>query len=140
MYREDEGPIPGLRPQVLALLKPFIDRDQLGMRSNSGFYHYPDPAYQQPGYLTAAPWQSDLSRPLVLTLLGNALAIAAAGVATTEDIDLAWTVGTALHDKPFDILTQMGVTEFKREFARHVAAGRFDPDKARLAMHYLDQH
>ena len=51
--REDEGLIPGLRPQVLELLRPYVERDELGMRSGCGFYRYPDPVYQQSNFLEA---------------------------------------------------------------------------------------
>lgn len=33
-------------------LKGYLDRGQLGVKSGQGFYHYPNPAYAQPGFLT----------------------------------------------------------------------------------------
>jgi 3-hydroxybutyryl-CoA dehydrogenase len=33
-------------------LKRYVDRGYLGVKSGRGFYTYPDPAYQQPGFLT----------------------------------------------------------------------------------------
>lgn len=136
-HREDEGPIPGLRPQVLELLQPFVERDELGMRSGSGFYRYPDPAYQQAGFFDAMPDRDDLYQPLLLALLAGALVVAANDVAEPADIDRAWTVGMSLDIGPFAILEQMGVEEFRRLFTEHVAAGRFDLAKARLVMDYL---
>lgn len=34
------------------VVKPYIDRGELGMKTGKGFYIYPNPAYQQPGFLT----------------------------------------------------------------------------------------
>lgn len=33
-------------------LKEYVDKGYLGVKSGRGFYTYPDPAYQQPGFLT----------------------------------------------------------------------------------------
>lgn len=33
-------------------LKEYVDKGQLGVKSGKGFYNYPNPAYQQPGFLT----------------------------------------------------------------------------------------
>lgn len=37
--------------QNAAFLKPFIDAGRLGVKTGSGFYEYPNPAYQRPGFL-----------------------------------------------------------------------------------------
>ncbi len=36
---------------VSEVLKPYIDRGELGMKTGKGFYTYPNPAYAQPGFL-----------------------------------------------------------------------------------------
>jgi 3-hydroxybutyryl-CoA dehydrogenase len=33
-------------------LKPFVDKEQLGVKTGKGFYSYPDPAYARPDFLT----------------------------------------------------------------------------------------
>lgn len=136
-YREDEGPIPGLRPKVLDLLKPLLERGELGMKSGRGFYRYPGPGYQQAGFADAAPDREDVYLPLVLALVGGAVVVAANDVADPADIDRAWMAGTSLDTGPFAILEQMGAQEFLALFAAHVAAGRFDPVKAQLVVDYL---
>ncbi len=40
----------GLKSMV-ALLRPYIDRGELGMKAGKGFYSYPNPEYQQPDFL-----------------------------------------------------------------------------------------
>ena len=138
--REDEGLIPGLRPQVLELLRPYVERDELGMRSGCGFYRYPDPVYQQPNFLEAERERDDLYKPLQLALLGSALVVAASEVAEPAVIDQAWRVGMALQAGPFEILEKMGVVEFRQAFSEHVESGRFDSESARSAIDYLDQY
>jgi 3-hydroxybutyryl-CoA dehydrogenase len=138
--REDEGLIPGLRPQVLELLLPYVERDELGMRSGCGFYRYPDPVYQQSNFLEAERERDDLYKPLQLALLGSALVVAASEVAEPAVIDQAWRVGMALQAGPFEILEKMGVVEFRQAFSEHVGSSRFDSESARSALDYLDQY
>jgi 3-hydroxyacyl-CoA dehydrogenase len=132
--------MPGLRPQVLELLQPDVERDELGMRSGCGFYRYPDPVYQQPNFLEAERERDDLYKPLQLALLGSALVVAASEVAEPAVIDQAWRVGMALQTGPFEILEKMGVVEFRRAFSEHVESSRFDSERARSALDYLDQY
>ncbi len=38
--------------QMMAFILPYIERGELGMKTGKGFYTYPNPAFQQPGFLT----------------------------------------------------------------------------------------
>ena len=38
--------------QAADYLRPYIERGDLGMKTGKGFYSYPDPAYQQPEFLS----------------------------------------------------------------------------------------
>ena len=138
LHREDEGPIPGLRPGVLQLLSPMLARGALGMQAGSGFYQYPEPAYQKPDFLEAGPDREDLYGAMELALVGSAVLVAAHNVADPADIDRAWMVGTSLNTGPFAILEQTGAAQFKKRFCEHVERGRFNPDNGRLVMDYLD--
>ncbi len=40
-------------------LKEYVDKGWLGVKSGRGFYTYPDPAYQQPGFLTGEHQQKN---------------------------------------------------------------------------------
>ena len=137
LNREDEGPIPGLRPKVLELLRPLVERGELGMPSGRGFDRYPEPRYQQAGFLDAGENAVDLYGPLEMALVASAVVVAAHDVADPADIDKAWVVGTSLDTGPYALLEQMGVPQFLSMFTEHVAAGRFDPERARLVMEYL---
>ncbi|MDD5190380.1 MAG: 3-hydroxyacyl-CoA dehydrogenase NAD-binding domain-containing protein [Dehalococcoidales bacterium] len=37
---------------VFEVVRPYIERGELGVKTGKGFYTYPDPAFQQPGFLT----------------------------------------------------------------------------------------
>ena len=107
------------------------------MQSGGGFYQYPDPAYQQPGFLDSESDLESLAATLVTTLVASALVVAQAGVADAADIDLAWTAGASMDTGPFAILEQIGVEAFGQRFARHLATGRFAPERALLVEQYL---
>ncbi len=129
-----------LRPQVLALLRPYAERGELGMKTGRGFYAYPHPAYQDPGFLDGASGLDAISTALSVALVTNALCIAAKDVAEPEVIDRAWTVGTSLDTGPFAILEQMGVAKFLQALAAEELSGRLVPAKARIAEAYLQKN
>jgi len=37
---------------IVEVVKPYIERGELGVKTGKGFYTYPNPAFQQPGFLT----------------------------------------------------------------------------------------
>jgi 3-hydroxybutyryl-CoA dehydrogenase len=37
--------------QMMAFIRPYVERGDLGVKTGKGFYTYPNPAYQQPGFL-----------------------------------------------------------------------------------------
>lgn len=137
LQREDEGPIPGLRPGVLQLLSPLLECGAMGMQAGGGFYLYPEPIYQVAGFLEAAPVREDLYYALELALVGGAVLVAAHDVADPAQIDRAWMIGTSLDTGPFALLEQMGVEQFRERFSEHVALGRCNPGNGRLVMEYL---
>jgi 3-hydroxyacyl-CoA dehydrogenase len=127
-----------LQPKVLELLRPYVDNGELGMKTGSGFYRYPDPAYQQAGFLEPTADLPAVRDALHVALVGNALLVAEAGVAEPQDIDRAWRLGTYLDAGPFKVLEEMGQDAFRQAVAIEVAAQRMDADKARVALDWLD--
>jgi len=37
---------------MMAFILPYVERGELGMKTGKGFYTYPNPAFQQPDFLT----------------------------------------------------------------------------------------
>jgi len=38
--------------QIADFLRPYVERGDLGAKTGKGFYTYPNPAFQQPDFLT----------------------------------------------------------------------------------------
>jgi 3-hydroxybutyryl-CoA dehydrogenase len=136
-YRPDDPFSAPVRPKILALLQPLVDRGELGMKAGKGFYQYPEPSYQHEGFLARAHELEPLGEALLAALIGNAVLVAASDVLEPQDIDRAWKTGTFLDAGPFEILAQTGVAQFLRILAGEVAAGRFDSDRADRVTDYL---
>jgi 3-hydroxybutyryl-CoA dehydrogenase len=127
-----------LKPKVLALLQPYAERGELGVKAGKGFYVYPEPAYQQPGFLDGASAE-DIHRALLVALVVGALCVAAEEVAEPADIERAWIVGTYLDAGPFTLLAQTGESDFLAALDFEERAGRLAPEKARVAKAYLQR-
>ncbi len=139
-YRKEDLFTAQLRPKILALLQPMIDKGELGMKSGRGFYRYPGPRYQQQDFLGQESDNEVVYNALLAALIGNAVLVAANEVSDPGDIDRAWKTGTFLDTGPFAILAQMGVGGFLDVLADEVAAGRFSGDRAGRAGHYLQRN
>jgi enoyl-CoA hydratase/3-hydroxyacyl-CoA dehydrogenase len=135
--RRDEGSIPGLRPRVLALLNPFIERGETGISAGKGFYRYPEPSYQAANFLEVEIPLQSLYRPLMLSLVGNAVLVAAANVALPEEIDKAWRVGMSLSEGPFAVLENFGLDAFLLALESLTASGGFDPENTKIVSRYF---
>ncbi len=130
--------LPALREQALDFLGSYMKQGHLGMKSGRGFYRYPEPAYQRPEFLSEARGLEDLAAALEVALIGNAVLIAAAGVADAEQVDQAWQAGTYLNSGPFEILSSMGFEAFSRMLSREVAGARFSDVAAARVKDYLE--
>jgi len=128
-----------LRPRILELLQPYVDRGDLGIKSGRGFYSYPNPVYQQPGFLEVDSDLTAVQQALDTALVGNAVLLAAMEVADTTDIDRAWMVGTSVDIGPFGILAEMGRPAFLQLLAAETEAGRFSSPNARMVEAYLQR-
>jgi len=126
-----------MRPAVLALLKSYIDRGQLGTQAGSGFYQYPNPAYQAPGFLDSSKDEVGTYPLLLCALLGTAILIAAEDVLEPEGIDRAWKLGMHLNTGPFELLEQIGRSTFVQILGTETTAARFDPDKSRRIIDWI---
>ena len=126
-----------VKPKILAFLSELLKKGELGAKSGKGFYRYPNPAYQQPGFLEH---EADLSTPhfaMTGALIRSAVTLAVTGVAEFDEIDRAWTVGMSLDIGPFGILDEMGVDNFL-ELLR-AEPGLVQPEEIKAAEQYLQQ-
>ena len=89
-----------------------VEAGRLGQKSGAGFYTYPEPAYQQPGFADAAPRSKIASNALLGALVVAAVKIEANDVADRADIDRAWRAATGQTIGPFAILASVGVDQF----------------------------
>lgn len=139
-YREEDAATADLRARILELLQPLVDGNKLGAKSGAGFYHYPQPRYQQPGFVEEGVDLEPIYEALVTALIANAIVIASLEVADPAAIDRAWMTGTFLDTGPFAILAEIGNAEYLEVLEQQLAAGRMDPAKAQIVASYLRQY
>ncbi len=101
-----------LRERVEPFLAELVEAGRLGQKSGSGFYTYPEPAYQQPDFADAEPPSETASNALLGALVAAAVTIEAKGVADRADIDTAWCAATGQTIGPFGMLASVGVDSF----------------------------
>ncbi len=125
------------REKVVPFLTSFTGAGQLGMKSGSGFYRYPDPAYQAADFLALNGDDRELHHNLLSALIQKAIIIADQGVADPADIDLAWTVATDIPRGPFALLQQFGVDNFARLLDQQADSELFVADNIDGVRRYL---
>jgi 3-hydroxybutyryl-CoA dehydrogenase len=137
VHRDRRDALQAIKDEVLALLVPMVERGELGMKSGAGFYRYPAPTYQQPGFADSPP-DAAVYRALLVALISNAILLADEDVAEPGDIDRAWQVGTFLSHGPFQLLETMGVGSFLSALESAVAAQRVAPSMASRVQRWLE--
>ncbi len=123
-----------LRPAVLALLQPYVQRGALGMAAGEGFYSYPDPAYQQPAFAEAVDGDEERYCMLAAMVVANALSVVVNGVVPAPEADRAWLVGTGVAKVPSIMLRDVGEQRLRRIMATHLRADRCTEELATLAL------
>jgi 3-hydroxybutyryl-CoA dehydrogenase len=135
--REDDPATAEVKAKILAFLKEFLDRGELGVKTGKGFYDYPDPPFEQTGFLDET---GNLAIPhyvMTAALLRNAVMLAVTDVAEPDEIDRAWIVGMNLDTGPFAILDEMGVDNFLELLASQ--PGFMNSEEIDMAEKYLRQ-
>jgi enoyl-CoA hydratase/3-hydroxyacyl-CoA dehydrogenase len=125
---------------IIDLLQPYIDQDELGIKTGKGFYSYPDPSYGRAEFLTKAQPRHDIYKVLVNGIIIRAVQLAAQGVAEVADIDKVWMINMKLNSGPFGWLDQKGMDVFLREIeaeTRDILFPKYDRD---LVRQYLDPY
>ena len=128
-----------LKQQVATVITPYVEKGMLGMKSGQGFYSYPAPAYQQPGFLDDQTDLSAVYHELISGLIQSAVMIVENDVADYEDIDRAWMIASSQGNGPFGILDQMGIDTFLEVFESQVKMRVFSPESQTLIKKYLKQ-
>ncbi len=128
---------PALQAKVLDFLSPYIDSNSLGVKTASGFYRYPEPAYASDVFLAI---ESDLSFPykaMLNAVLESAITIAHHDVATPEAIDDAWCFTMSVESGPFALLATMGKESFLANHKDLRTLGFGSEQQTRLVTAYL---
>lgn len=116
-HRDSDPQAGALIPKVTALLELHLNKGELGSKSGKGFYSYPDPAFEEAGFLDNESVASIPHLSMTTTLISNAILLASNDIASPEEIDRAWTVGMTLDTGPFAILEEMGFPAFRQLLA-----------------------
>jgi enoyl-CoA hydratase/3-hydroxyacyl-CoA dehydrogenase len=127
------------RSRVLPLLTDMVDAGNLGMKTGSGFYDYPDTAYGRPDFLDDSSGTEAIHRLLVGAVIHRAVLIAADGVAEPDDIDRAWQAAMGLDSGPFDVVRELGPDEFRQMSRELVASDLIAETDAERARDYVDR-
>jgi 3-hydroxybutyryl-CoA dehydrogenase len=98
--------------RVTAYLKPFMQRGELGLSTDKGFYDYPHASWQTPEFMQNKDIPQRLYQALSTAIMQRAILVYAAGVAKREMIDQTWVTGVSLAKGPFSLFNEWGVTEF----------------------------
>jgi enoyl-CoA hydratase/3-hydroxyacyl-CoA dehydrogenase len=106
------GDVTSHRREALSVLNRMIADGQLGMKCGRGFYEYPNPAFQAPGFLDDPAGTDGLHRLLAGAVIHRAVLLAADGVADPSDIDLAWKAAMGLDRGPFELLSDLDAGAF----------------------------
>lgn len=137
--RERREPDPlGFQEKILRFLKPFIEQNTLGVKTQNGFYSYPQPTYQQPEFYHPKKELAAIYNSLVGELILAAILIAEKQVATPETIDQAWRVATSLDKGPFEILREIGEETFMAILQSQFEQPFRDPTTVATAEQYLN--
>lgn len=111
-HRSADPVTDAVRPKILDFLRGYVERGELGTKTGKGFYDYPDPAFEQAGFLEDTSGVSIPHHALTAALIRNGVMLALTDVAEPDEIDRAWTVGMNLDIGPFGLLDEMGVDNY----------------------------
>jgi len=136
-HREPDPREDALKPKVNALLESYLDRGEYGSKSGKGFYSYPNPAFEQTGFLDFNGETSNSHLAMTTALISNAILLASKDIASPEEIDRAWTVGMTLDTGPFALLEEMGSHALLQLLATD--ANTLSPEETKSVEQYLAQ-
>jgi len=135
----------GIMEGIRDNLKAFLDRGDLGMKTGKGFYTYPEPEYQEPGFLEGVVEDKALSDPIINAILKQSVLLVADGICEVEDVDLCWMMTHSPTIGPFGIIDDRGLDVLSAQLKEQAAFleavfGKEDPDidELRRTTDFLD--
>ena len=137
-HREADPHASAMEPKVSVLLKSYLDRGEYGTKSGKGFYSYPNPEFEQSGFVDIEGDSPIPHLAMTESLIGNAILLASKDIASSAEIDRAWSVGMTLDKGPFEILDEMGVDGFRQLLLGELNA--LSPEETKTVLDYLQQH
>ena len=78
------------------MLEAMVADGRLGQKSGRGFYEYPEPAYQAHPRPDDPMISKEAADALTTALVEAAQGLVANGVASADDVNMAWTTATGL--------------------------------------------
>ncbi|MBW2176724.1 MAG: hypothetical protein JRH03_07215 [Deltaproteobacteria bacterium] len=117
--REKSPSSPEIVAALAAYLQPYLDRDNLGMKTGRGFYAYPLPEFQKPEFLANRKEDTTLSIPMINTVLASALTLVAEGYADPRDVDKSWMLTHNPKCGPFGTMDAIGLDVVKKDLLEH---------------------
>ncbi|MEH6590076.1 MAG: 3-hydroxyacyl-CoA dehydrogenase NAD-binding domain-containing protein [Halioglobus sp.] len=119
-----------IQDKVLNFIKPYIEKNLLGVKTGEGFYSYPQSRYQQSDFLDSTEDLSFIYNVLICAVIGNALLIAHDEIAAPIDIDRAWMASFSLAKGPFGTLDEIGIDTFWDTYSSFVEQGILQGESA----------
>ena len=118
------------KAEIMALLMPYIKRQELGRLTGKGFYTYPDAAFEHCDFLKQATDAGPYPHYGVLrtVLVHNAILLAIKEIAAPTVIDRAWITATGAQRGPFEILDELGAEQYAKHLATHRRDGWVNDD------------
>ncbi len=101
LQASQDSPQSEMLQEIIAFVRPYVEQGHLGLKSQRGFYTYPDPAFLQPDFLTSAKIDWTLHAALLRKLVMVATKLVMGGYATAHNVDTAWQMITRSQRGPF---------------------------------------
>ena len=127
------------KAKIMALLKPYIELDELGAKKGKGFYSYPNPDYARPDFLSVEDDMKEYNYSLLRSALINAaVTLAVNDVASPDIIDNAWKVAMTSPSGPFELLNGLGGEIYLKLLNEQISQGWFNNETTLMVKTYIN--
>jgi len=94
---------------ILGLIKPLIDRGDLGIKTGRGFYRYPDPTFSRSEFTAGCEPVPELKEALTNAVFSEAMLMVREEFAGVEDVDRCWMLTHNPKWGPFGMIDREGL-------------------------------